>query len=356
MKLKSLIKYPYSKIRVTFRKIIILCKIFSRKGSPTVWLFGSPNHSNLGDQAQTYCIEQWAKANYPNHDVFIFKQFGKREGALFLASLRKVIGKKDVLLCHSGYHMTELYPLHEIYSAVTKMFPDFPVTIFPQTINFFSQDYAQLVASKFDSHPNCTLLCRDEISYATAQRLFKKTKLLLFPDIVTSLIGTYHYSFRREGVLFCMRNDKEAFYKPEQIVALRKRFSPIKTEQTDTTIPISAQKIIDSRKQILEETFSNYARYQVIITDRYHGTIFSLIAGTPVVVVGSTDHKLSSGVKWFPKEIFGDYIAFAENLEEAFVLVRNRLENPPPDALPPYFKEKFYNHLLEKISEEPQND
>ncbi|WP_082026255.1 polysaccharide pyruvyl transferase family protein [Prevotella pectinovora] len=40
-----------------------------------------------------------------------------------------------------------------------------------------------------------------------------------------------------------------------------------------------------------------FAKYQVVITDRYHGTIFSQIVNTPVIVISSTDHKLRSGVK-----------------------------------------------------------
>lgn len=347
---KSIILYPYRKICAVTRFLIIAQKIINRRGRPTVWLFGSPNHSNLGDQAQTYCIERWARENYPEHGVFVFRQFSGGDYRL-LKILRRIIGHDDILVCHSGYHMTELYPLHENYSKVAETFPDFALTIFPQTVNFFSEEYARKVVSKFDSHPNCTLLCRDEISYSTALRLFRKTRLLLFPDIVTSLIGTRCYTFPREGVLFCMRNDKEAYYKPEQISALRERFSPTRTELTDTTLSLSAKKIIADREHVLEETFSNYARYRVIITDRYHGTIFALIAGTPVVVLSSTDHKLSSGVKWFPKEIFGEYIAFAEDLDRAFELAQKHLENPPTRPLPPCFKEKFYDGLLRKLKE-----
>lgn len=353
MKIGSLISYPYRKLRGLARFFFLARRVMAQRGRPTVWLFGSPNHSNLGDQAQTYCIVQWAKANYPTHDVFVFSQFSKCEYRI-LRILRRVIGKEDVLFCHSGYHMTELYPLHEIYAAVAETFPDFPLTIFPQTVNFFSEKEAQRVAARFDRHPNCTLLCRDEISYAAAQKIFKKTRLLLFPDVVTSLIGTRHYSFPREGVLFCMRNDKEAYYTPEQIAVLRDRFGFTKTALSDTTVPIPPEEVIKNRERVLENTFSEYGRYRVIITDRYHGTIFSLVAGTPVVVVSSTDHKLSSGVKWFPKDIFGEYIAFAKDLEEAFVLARERLENPPTKLLPPYFKEKFYDGLLDKLKKEKE--
>lgn len=349
MNLKSVIHFPFRKIRAFLKFSKTARAILAKRNRPTIWLFGAPNHSNLGDQAQSFCIEQWAKRTFPQHDFFVFVQFGAKEGKFLLKILRKVIKKTDFIFCHSGYHMTELYPLYKIYEEVVKTFPDFPIVVFPQTVNFRSSEESRRVASIFDGHPNCTLLCRDEISFASAQKIFRKTKLLLYPDIVTSLIGTRRYAFPRNGILFCMRNDKEAFYTPEQIRELRKRFTDIKTEISDTTIPLPAKDIIENRKAVLEATFEKYAHYQAIITDRYHGTIFSLVARTPVIVVASSDHKLSSGVNWFPKEIFGNYISFAKDLDEAFEFAQNRIAFPPENALPPYFKEKYYDALVEKI-------
>lgn len=49
------------------------------------------------------------------------------------------------------------------------------------------------------------------------------------------------------------------------------------------------------------------SHYKVVITDRYHGTIFSLIANTPVIIIKSTDHKVTTGADWF-KGIYDDYV------------------------------------------------
>ena len=103
--------------------------------------------------------------------------------------------------------------------------------------------------------------------------------------------------------------------------------------------------------KILSEIFEEYSKYEVVITDRYHGTIFSLIAATPVVVIGSTDHKLSSGVKWFPRNIFGDYITFANDLDEAYSKAIQMLQNSKKISheLPPYFKENYYDILKKRL-------
>lgn len=146
-----------------------------------------------------------------------------------------------------------------------------------------------------------------------------------------------------------MRNDKEAFYQPQDIAGLRRDLETfIFTEQTDTTIDTPAEEVIARRRDILYSTFSYFSHFQVIITDRYHGTIFSLISNTPVIVLNSSNHKLSSGVKWFPGS-FNEYVHFAESLEQIPSLVRNILEHPPQEPLPPYFSENYYDHLSEKL-------
>ncbi|MFI5429468.1 polysaccharide pyruvyl transferase family protein [Aeromicrobium sp. UC242_57] len=74
---------------------------------------------------------------------------------------------------------------------------------------------------------------------------------------------------------------------------------------------------VGSFRSVIEASWADFSNYQVTVTDRYHGVIFSLISGTPVVVLESTDHKLRSGVQWFPPQIFGNMIRFAGSVEEA---------------------------------------
>lgn len=264
--------------------------------------------------------------------------------------IRRHIRKNDILLCHSGYHMTDLYNEQSHYLRIAQLFPDHPLTILPQTIHYQDDSHAQATADILNSHPDCTLLCRDEHSYETARALFNKCRLFLYPDIVTSLIGNIKLpEYSRKGVLFCMRNDKEAFHRPEAIEQLRRKLEEfITTEQTDTTVDIPPGEVIADRKKILHSTFDYFSRFQAVVTDRYHGTIFSLIGNTPVIVLNSSDHKLASGVQWFP-ESFSRHVYFAETLDQVPGYVQHIVDQPPKEPLPPYFSTEYYDHLLEKL-------
>lgn len=330
-----------------------------------VYVVCQPVHANLGDQAQLMCTLDWLKKNYPDYSVILLGtlvptlHFGRLTllflnsiSALFtLAVMKLKQGKDDVFIGHSGYFFVDHHPGYKAFMDMMRHFPNNKMIILPQTVNFYTPFIKQYVSQAFAKSKNVTLLCRDEVSYSNAQKMFPHTRLLLYPDIVTSLICTRKYENRREGVLFCMRDDIEAFYKPEQIKELMNRFGNIRKEMIDTTLHgISNKEMADHRETLINKTIEKMATYRVVITDRYHGTIFSAIASTPVIVISSADHKLSSGVNWFPKDLYKGYIYYAKDLEEAYTFAQEVLHREG-DVYnnPAYFKENYWDKLAEKI-------
>ena len=179
--------------------------------------------------------------------------------------------------------------------------------------------------------------------------MFNKIRVYLYPDIVTTLIGEQEYRNERNGVLFCMRNDVEAYFNRESIAQLRKMLEEFtSTDLTDTTLELSYKTFQNKREKILYDIFNQYSKYRVIVTDRYHGIIFSLISGTPVVVLNSADHKLSSGVKWF-EEVYKDYIYYANDLQAANEFVQMLLQKKLEYRLGDYFNKEYYDKLKRLI-------
>ena len=100
MTIKELIKHYWKRIK-------FLSRITIFRKSKMIFLFGSPYHPNMGDQAQTYCIQKWYKENFPNYDMYILRLTTSTRSVLRM--IRKYIRKDDMLVCHSGYHLTDLY-------------------------------------------------------------------------------------------------------------------------------------------------------------------------------------------------------------------------------------------------------
>jgi len=325
-----------------------------------IFLFSIPTHPNLGDQAQLMCTEKWIKDNFPDYLLIEMEHLcspfdnGNPKTLIFNTQLfqyivlKLIIRKSDIFIGHSGYFFVDHHGGWFSYDFLLQHWNN-KFVILPQTVNFYTPMVIQRASRIFGNRKNLTLLCRDEVSYQKAKEMFGSTKLLLYPDIVTSLIGTRTYDNTRDGVLFCMRDDIEAFYKPSEIDALMKRFGNVRKEKVDTTLKISAKMMKSNRDKLIDDMIEKFSTYQVVITDRYHGTIFSAIANTPVVVIGSADHKLSSGVKWFPKDVFGDNVQFAKDLDDAYQKAQAILAKKTLRMNPPYFKEKYWDKLASRI-------
>lgn len=349
-KLSKIIKSLKRRINYCIYHSRLIYNLIINSKRYNAYVFGAPMHINMGDQAQSLCIKIWIEKNYPQHHVTLLVIPHTTDSIIHL--IRKIIKSEDLIFFHSGYHLTDLYAVKEIYMRCITIFKDYQIISFPQTIFFKKKTEMEKVVKTLKSHPNYILLCRDLTSYQTALESFDLKKIYLFPDIVTSLIGKYYFDNLRNGILFCIRNDIEAFYSKTEINKLKARFSNLRIEETDTSIPNKFSYINKRRLNILESIFKYYSSFEVIITDRYHGTIFSLIANTPVIVLSSTDHKLSSGVRWFPKDIFGHYINYAHNLDEAHQIAIKILNMKDLNyKLPPYFEDNYYSKLKKIINE-----
>lgn len=322
--------------------------IAAKHKQPRIYFFCTPTHSNLGDQAQLFCWLRLMKEWYPGYEIICvptrYRQFST------IRTIHEQFQKDDLIYIHSGYLIFDPHPELPFILDVVRGFYDKHIVILPQTVNLVGEWYQHIVSQVFNVHPNLTLLCRDEVSLEKANVLFQNVEKKLMPDVVTSLIGNADFQYsdvKREGVMLCVRNDGEKFYTDGQINELRNRFRNIKIDMCDTTINAPIGEWEQNREMLIRNILSNFAHYQVIITDRYHGTIFSQIVNTPVIVISSTDHKLSSGMKWFPKDKFEKNITFAKDLDEAYSLAMEVIErNGQVVKNPAWFKLQYYTNKL----------
>ena len=176
--------------------------------------------------------------------------------------------------------------------------------------------------------------------------MFGGVEIKLFPDIVTTLIGEKIFNEKeRDGVFICARRDNEKLYSDEELDKLKKRLEKkCYVYRGDTVLDNCNPYYMDKHlERELNKIFEKYSSYKVIITDKFHGTIFSIIAGTPVIVIKTQDHKVSGGVEWF-KGVY-DNVYFAENLDAAYKIAFYLIDNSAGYEPKPYFKEKYYDGL-----------
>jgi exopolysaccharide biosynthesis predicted pyruvyltransferase EpsI len=336
--------------------------VFSRR--PKAYILAAPVNLNLGDQAQLMCLEKWIRENYPELKLIRMpisvmsahpaQVSGYLHSAIccriLLICLKLFHRQGDIAFGHSGYFFIDHHSGWFSFARVAQACPAMRMIIMPQTINFLNPWIGESAAAVFNNHPDVTILCRDQVSFEKAKKAFPKCRLLLYPDIVTTLIGTKNpVAEKRDGVLFCLRDDGEAYYKEDEINGLINQLGISRIERADTTLKIDRYEMQKNKEQLIQEFIGFVSSFKAVVTDRYHGTIFSLISQTPVIVIDSVDHKLRSGVKWYP-ENFGEYVCFVENLEEAREKIIEVVGRPHPSKpLPAYFKVEYYDKLKERL-------
>ena len=105
-------------------------------------------------------------------------------------------------------------------------------------------------------------------------------------------------------------------------------------------------------KGALVRKISSFATYSAIITDRYHGTIFALVANTPVLVIETNDHKVTSGMMWLDGVFPESSVRLVSTLDEGVeIAVRLMEDNDPPHRNDDYLFREYYQNRLKAFIE-----
>lgn len=313
-----------------------------------IFYLGITAHVNLGDLGQHYCILKWIQENYPDYSLVQFEAdpvvYQKYD---FIQRFKKVYRPQDIILFQSGYTTQDLGGYHNLmHEMVVEALPNARILMLPQTVFFRKEENKRHTAAILNKAHKMLFLARDFVSFEMAKLMMPDIKVIAYPDIVTTLIGTLNFDNERDGICLCTRNDGEKLYTKEEIDELEKKFveNGVKVHQKDTQSNATITQIRSNLKQYIETEIESYSHFKVTITDRYHGTIFSLCVGTPVIIIKTTDHKVTTGADWF-KGVYDEYVYVAKDLEDAYQKAKDMMLKDLDNKLLPYFKTEYYDKL-----------
>ena len=325
-----------------------LNKYKDNNGLPRVFYLGITEQPNLGDMGQHYCILKWIGENYPTYELVKFESSTVTDTRFnFITRLKEVYRSgKDIIIFQSGYCTQDLGGDHElIHRLVCDNIPEASILMMPQTIYFQHQENRSRTAKSYNGAKKMLFLARDMVSYGMAKEMFPDIAVKAYPDIVTTLIGTLEFDNQRNGVCLCTRNDGEKYYTDEQLASLVSVLEKTTTvHRKDTQGKAPFKTIRKNLQHFIEEEIESYSHFDVTITDRYHGTIFSLCAGTPVIILKTTDHKVTTGADWF-KGIYDDYVYVAKDLADAIEIYDQLMQKKISHKLKPHMKNEYYDKL-----------
>jgi exopolysaccharide biosynthesis predicted pyruvyltransferase EpsI len=280
-------------------------------GVEQVALVDFPNHINIGDAA----IWLGELAFLRSRAVRIAYTCDQRG---YVADHLRRSMPSGVILLHGGGNLGDIYPRHQrLRERVIEDFPDYPIVQLPQTMTFEDPGNLRRAAHVFNGHERLTVLLRDTTSVERFARDFS-ADVHLCPDMAFCL-GDLSPVVRgtpaaRGGVLWLARTDGEEVFDhvdagdgvrrvdwpgPSSIWRRRRYASRLLSSgvaqltgpgrvawrPAAVMFPRLAGERVRSGAALLSSA-------EVVVTDRLHGHILSLLCRVPHVLNDNRTGKI----------------------------------------------------------------
>ena len=330
-------------------KVLATLKLARSKNKKIIFILGTPNHRNLGDQAIAQAENALIDKNIKNAIVINLSTpmiMRSRQNLLL-----DLICEDDIILGHGGGNMGDTYMGEELCRRkFIQEFPNNKIVIFPQTFHFSDTPYGvkelKNTISIYSKHKDLTLIAREQLSYEKMVKVFSNNKVILTPDIV--LTTDLHLPpLKREGVLMCLRNDEEGKLSTTDKRFLKdfseKNFSKIKKTDTLSDVKFFPFR---SKHRIVQNKFTEFRSSKLVVTDRLHGMVFSAITGTPCIALANFNHKVKETYTWIK---YLPYIKFCTDLKE-FNKLYTQLDLDETYAYNPDHYDKYWGKIRDAIA------
>ena len=355
MRIKRILPIEVNLFLRNITKMLMQTKVKTVSGSTSnrVFFLDAASYNNLGDQAISYAMGLFLKETYGEENYI---EISEGQVLTCLSSLRSNIKENDVIALVGGGNMGDLYPRYEaIRRKIIRNFPNNKIIIFPQTIDYTSDNYGKKELERsikiYNKHKFLTVCAREEKSYTIMKKLYSRT--MLIPDIVFYLYGLIKVddSIKRKGIGICLRNDKESclsIKEKEGLVAFVRSGGYSTCALTTMTDQYVSNWNSETRLRCIKKKIQEFNNYQVIITDRLHGMIFSIIAGVPCIAIDNSNKKVSGVFHVVEKNVSNVKILSKNNIN----LVQSLIDELANKKAILSEKNTFYKSLVEELMNE----
>lgn len=307
-----------------------------RKEKKILYLM-TPTHVNIGDAAIAEGAYAFLNKEFPECKVIEFTDIDVQRDRVFIKS---ILSEKDIVLFHGGGNLGDWYPTWEIirqntilYFGKAKMF------LMPQTVSFGNRQDAKWLMHRakyvYSREKLQCLFCRDNKSYEYVKNVLKAKRICLAPDSALCLERKQNLRACSNKILLCLRQDIEKNRTDSddasiKAVCLNKGYH-IEITDTMASVDISRQ----NRQSVVQNKIREFEDSDLVITDRYHGVIFSYLAKVPCIVLPNKDDKVKESCFFF-REL--PYIKFANSINDIGILIDELIDLNTDKSIDFYYK------------------
>lgn len=278
------------------------------------WLLLLPEHGNMGDYAIGYAAQKFLQENFPDIPRIDVTDL---EWKNLSEQIKPLIQRKDVIFFNGGGDFGDLWETGRIQRSIVEMFPENKIIFLPNTLTYREEiseknDALMRDMEYYSKKKNVHILFREHNSYDFCQKYLERTACV--PDLVLSEIYPRRTSGKKHTALLCFRSDKESIFRGADRVKTILRENQWTFEEMDVhqMRPISQE---DGR-EVLHQIIEKLQSVEVVITDRLHGMILSVVSQVPCIAFDNRTKKISGVYAWIennPNVLLGQE-DFIENL------------------------------------------
>jgi exopolysaccharide biosynthesis predicted pyruvyltransferase EpsI len=218
------------------------------------------------------------------------------------------------ILIHGGGNLGDLWPHHQDFrERIIRTFPHHRIIQLPQSIHFDHRANLDRARSVLDAHPNLTICVRDRYSLEQARAHFA-ARSVLCPDMAFGIedrpdaVGSAAYD-----IVWLARADHESTQQPLPPLdgnvlvtdwTTGQGATPAWTAQARSAAQAYQGAVGDPGARAaasdrlaalqLSRGCRLLASGRVVVTDRLHGHLLSLLLGLPHVILGDRHGKIAS--------------------------------------------------------------
>ena len=280
-----------------------LGKIVELINKEDAFYFDYPMHLNVGD----LLIYAGTEAFFKEYNINI--RLRRCLQTFDINEIKKNITKNTTIICHGGGNLGDLYPLlQKLREELVINFPNNRIILLPQTGYFSNQDEMKKSAAIFSAHKDCHLFARDLPTLELLKNF--SDKVILCPDMAHQLYGEFPLKNKVESLeknkLYFLRKDIEASQLEKNIestllasavvkdwddivtsndIMYARIYSKLARISNISHLSIFKDKINDlwykHTLNIIERARNEFMKYDLVVTSRLHGHIFSCLLGIP---------------------------------------------------------------------------
>lgn len=286
-----------------------ICFLYKKMFHRQLYIFiSTPCFGNVGDHAIFLAEKQLLAEAALKNRIFEFTYFEYKHLYKHIH-----IRKQDVVLIDGGGNFGDTWPetLTNFLSIITR-YKNNRILIFPESWYFSNTDSGRFFLNEtikaFEENPNIVIFARDTWSFNEMKKYLESSDVRFAYDCVLyKNISYLSFDVKQEKsnyvIGLSLRNDKEKFtnFSGSLNQLLKSKSLKLVSINNDSQHLVSKNK----RKKYFEQMIKLYNSCDLIITDRFHGYVLSILCDKPCIAFDNITGKV--------KHSFNDLNSFVSN-------------------------------------------